>query len=103
MSQLFAALDAAWRVLLVGVLLGAGLPSLFALGIRAFAWGTGGDAEEHAPGSLPKGHPIGRIIGTVLFAAVIAVVAVGITYIVAHGLGWTLSFNGILPVLSPKG
>lgn len=102
MSQLWAALDAAWRVLLVGIVLGAGLPSLFALGIRAFAWGTGGDAEEHAPGSLPKGHPIGRVIGTVLFAVVVGVVAIGITYIVAHGLGWTITFNGILPVFTKR-
>ena len=102
MSQLYAALDGAWRVLLIGVVLGAGLPSLFALGIRAFAWGTGGDAEEHAPGSLPKGHLTGRVLGSVLFGVVVLVVGLGIAYIVAHGLGWTITFNGLMPVFSPK-
>ena len=45
MDQLFAALDASWRVLLVGLVLGAGLPTVYAFGIRALAWGTGGDAQ----------------------------------------------------------
>lgn len=34
MDQLWAALDATWRILLVGLVLGAGLPTLFAVGIR---------------------------------------------------------------------
>ena len=29
-------------------------------------------------------------------------VLLGISYIVAHGLGWTITFNGILPVFTPK-
>jgi hypothetical protein len=103
MSQVQAALDAAWRVLLVGVLLGAGLPTLFALGIRAMAWGTGGEAEIHGVGELPKPHPIGRWIAYALFGFVVFCVLLGIGYIVAHGLGMTITFNGILPVFTPKG
>jgi len=102
MSQVWAALDAAWRVLLVGLVLGAGLPALFALGVRSMAWGTGGDAEVHAEGFAPKPHRVGVIIAYVLFAAVIAIVILGISYIVAHGLGYELTFEGLMPVFVPR-
>ncbi len=102
MEQLLAALDAAWRVLLVGLVLGAGLPTMFAFGIRALAWGSGGDAEVHADGVVLKPHPLGRAIAYTMFALVIVSVLLGLGYIVAHGLGWTLTFNGILPVFTPK-
>lgn len=35
-----AALDGAWRVLVAGLVLGAGLPILFALGVKSLAWPT---------------------------------------------------------------
>ncbi len=35
------ALDDAWRVLAAGLLLGAGLPILFALGVKSLAWANG--------------------------------------------------------------
>jgi predicted secreted protein len=102
MDQLFAALDAGWRVLLVGLVLGAGLPAVFAFGVRALAWGTGGDAEVHATGMEPKPHLLGRVVASAMFALVIAAVLLGISYIVAHGLGYAITFNGILPVFTPK-
>lgn len=103
MSQVLAALDAAWRILLIGLVLGAGLPALFAVGVRTMAWGTGGEAEVHAEGVLPKAHPVGRWIGMAIFALVVLVVLLGISYIVAHGLGYDLRFQGILPVFTPRG
>jgi hypothetical protein len=102
MDQLLAALDAGWRVLLVGLVLGAGLPTMFAFGIRALAWGSGGDAEVHADGVVLKPHPVGRVIAYTMFALVVVSVLLGLSYIVAHGLGWTLTFNGMLPVFTPK-
>lgn len=68
MEQVLAAIDAIWRVLLVGVLLGAGLPAVFSLGVR---W------QAH-------GH---RVAGWCAYALVAAAVLVGIAGIVAHGLG----------------
>ena len=47
--------DAAWKVLAVGLLLGAGLPALFALGIRSMAYGVGGAAEIDTTASP---HPV---------------------------------------------
>ena len=102
MNQVIAALDAVWRVLAIALLLGAGLPTLFAFGIRAFAWGTGGDAEEHTEGVIPRGHLLGRVVGCVLFGVVVLAVMAGIAYIAAHGMGWVVTFDGIVPVLTPK-
>jgi hypothetical protein len=102
MDQVWAALDATWRILLVGLLFGAGLPAIFALGIRSLAWGTGGEAEIHDTDEPVKPHLGGRVIAYTLFALVIATVVAGVGYIVAHGLGLTVTFNGLLPVFAPK-
>jgi hypothetical protein len=102
MEQLAAALDAAWRVLLVGLVLGAGLPSMFAFGVRALAWGTGGEAEVHDASVVVKPHALGRVVAYTMFGLVIIAVLLGIAYIVAHGLGMTMTFNGIIPVFTRK-
>ena len=103
MHNLGFALDGAWRVLLAGLILGAGLPTLFGLGIRALAYGAGGDAEVHETGvSGPTPHPIGTVLGWVLFAIVLLVVLLGITFIVASGFGKALSFEHIIPTLVDK-
>jgi hypothetical protein len=102
MEQFLAAMDGAWRVLLVGLVLGAGLPALFAVGIRALAWGAGGDAEISDTGVTLKPHPLGRVIAYAMFAIVVLAVLLGVGYIVAHGLGWELTFNGVLPEFTKK-
>lgn len=103
MHNLGFAADAAWKVLLAGLVLGAGLPTVFALGIRAMAYGAGGDAEVHASGTAgAAAHPIGRIVGYLCFALVLAGVALGITFIVATGFGKALSFEHIYPTLVAK-
>ncbi len=103
MDQVMLALEGAGRVLLAGLLLGAGLPALYAFGIRAMAWGAGGEAGVHDEGVVLKPHPIGKVIAWILFGIVILAVLLGISYIVAHGFGWTIKFNGIIPVFAPKG
>jgi hypothetical protein len=102
MDQVLAALDSAWRVLLIGVLMGAGMPVLFALGVKALAWGAGGEAEAHLEGESPRPHVLGRLLALVLFTLVVLVVLGGVGYIVAHGLGWVITFDGIVPVFSHK-
>lgn len=77
MSQAMAALDAIWRVLAIGLLLGAGLPALFSLGVRQLALAT-------EPGANPALH---RVLAWVAFGVVGAAVLLGIAGIVAHGLG----------------
>jgi hypothetical protein len=103
MHNLGFALDGAWRVLLAGVLLGAGLPILYALGIRSLAWGAGGDAEVHESGVTgPTPHPLGTAVGYLLFAIVVLGVLLGVTFIVATGFGKALSFEHLYPTIVAK-
>lgn len=92
MQNLNFALDGAWRVLLAGLVLGAGLPVLFALGIRSLAWSASGGVAR----------PAGRAIGYGLFAVVVLGVLLGITFIVATGFGKALSFDHVYPTVVPK-
>jgi hypothetical protein len=95
--------DAVWRITLVSLILGAGLPALFAFGIRAMAWGTGGEAEIHAAGTAaPAPHPLGRAVAFACFAIVVLVVALGIVFIVASGFGKELDFSTIYPTIHDK-
>ncbi|MFI7601551.1 hypothetical protein [Actinoplanes sp. NPDC049681] len=103
MHNLGFALESAWKVVAAGLVLGAGLPALFGLGIRALAYGAGGDAEEHAAGARgPAGHPLGVVLGWALFAIVLLGVVLGITFIVAGGFGKALSFEHVFPTLVDK-
>lgn len=98
MNTLWLALGGAWNVLWVGLLLGAGLPAVFALGIRALSYGVGGDADatDHVP------HPAARVVAYLCFAVVLVAVAAGIGVIVAHGLGMRLVMDGLLPTFVAK-
>lgn len=98
MNNLWLALEGAWQVLLIGMLLGAGLPAIFALGIRALSYGVGGDADAvaHRP------HPAAKVVAGLCFAVVLLAIAVGVGTIVAHGLGLQLTFENLLPVLKPR-
>ena len=91
MHNLGFALEGAWHVLVASLVLGAALPALFALGVRSLAHGAG------ASGSAPR--PAGTVIGWLLFAVVVAVVLLGITYIAAYGFGKSLSFEHIYPTI----
>lgn len=90
--------DAILMVLVVGVVVGAGLPAIFALGIKALAYGAGGDAEM----SHEAGHPIGTVVGYLLFAVVLAVIAMGISIVVSSGLGYAVNFSHVIPTFHKK-
>ncbi|GAA1756347.1 hypothetical protein [Nostocoides vanveenii] len=98
MNNFEFALEGAWKVLAAGLLLGAGLPAIFAFGIRALAYGQGGDAEINHE----AGHPVGKVLAILCFAIVLAAVALGITTIVASGFGQKVSFEHIYPMLVDK-
>ncbi|MFG1607665.1 hypothetical protein [Actinoplanes sp. NPDC049265] len=83
MHNVTLALDSAWRVLLVCLLFGAGLPALFAAGIRVLA------------------RPA-RPLAYACFTVVLLGVALGITLIVASGFGQALSFEHVYPTLTDK-
>lgn len=103
MHNVTLALQGSWKVLIASLILGAGLPLLFALGIRSLAWGAGGEAEVHQSGVTgPRANPFGTILGYLLFAIVLFGVALGITFIVATGFGKALSFEHIYPTIINK-
>jgi hypothetical protein len=92
------AFDGAWRVLLAGLVFGAGLPAVFAVGIRSLAWGAGGSAEV----SGAAGNPFGKAVAGVCLVVVLAGVALGITIIAAAGFGKAVSFEHGYPTVVAK-
>ena len=76
-------LENIFRVLVVGLVLGAGLPAVFAVGLRAYANGSGGvdaDGKEHAANFVL------RILGILLFILVAAVIVMAILWITRNTL-----------------
>ena len=98
-------LEAAGQVALAALLLGAGLPALFALGVRSFtlagaAGHPGADGESSATSRIPA--PLLRIIGALCYVLVIAAVAIGLSVIIATGFGQEVSFEHVVPTFVPK-
>lgn len=71
--------NALWKVLAVGILLGAGLPALYALALRALNSGRTVNADGTVSGTASAG---GRAIGFILLAIIIAIALFGIVVIV---------------------
>jgi hypothetical protein len=77
-------LHALWKIVVVGLLAGAGLPALFAVGLRALSAGPHGatlasvDDDRVFGGSIP-----GLIAASVCFAVVLAAIGLGIYQVVA--------------------
>jgi hypothetical protein len=103
-------LEAAGQVALVALLLGAGLPALFAVGVRSFtlAGAAGGTAATSTTGGTGgAGHsrfsvPVLRFVGVLCFVLVVAAVAIGLTVIIATGFGQEVSFEHVFPTFVPK-
>jgi hypothetical protein len=98
-------LEAAGQVALVALVLGAGLPALFAVGVRSFtlagsAGTSTGDGEATSPSRIPVSML--RVIGILCFAVVVAAVAIGLSIIIATGFGQQVSFEHIVPTFVPK-
>ena len=103
MHNVSFAADSALKILVACLLLGAGLPALFAVGIRALAYGAGGEAEVHESGvSSPRPRALGTVAGYLCFAIVLLGVILGITFIVASGFGKAVSFDHIYPTIINK-
>jgi hypothetical protein len=71
-------LEAILKVLVVGLLLGAGLPAIFATGMVAYSNGAGG---QHSDGTVTAGNPAVKYLGILLFALVGLVVLVALLWI----------------------
>jgi hypothetical protein len=75
--------SALWKIIVVGVLAGAGLPAVFAIGLRALNFRSGVVASSD-DARVYGGNPAGLVAGAFCFAVVLAAIGWGI-YFIVHG------------------
>lgn len=66
------------KVLIVGLVLGAGLPAIFAGGMLAYSFGAGGEEADH---EIHKSNPALKYLGILLFAFVALVILTAVAWI----------------------
>ena len=75
-------------VLAVGLVLGAGLPAIFAAGMLAYSHGAGGEEADHL---IHKANPPLKYLGILLFVVVGLVIVIGVAWItkstILHNFG----------------
>ena len=70
---------ALWQIVVLSLLAGAGLPALFAIGLRALSLGGGGTATAEGPSDkLVGGNPAGQVAAGVCFLIVLGAIGWGI-------------------------
>ena len=85
-------LEAILKVLAVGLILGAGLPAIFAIGLVAFSKGSGGVRND---GTTTAPNPALKFAGLLLFALVGAVIVIAILYITKGTIQHHFGFNPV--------
>ena len=72
------------QIMIAGLIVGAGLPALFSLGVRLNAEGVG--VAEHG-GNLSRRNPVLIALSWVVFALVLAAVIIGVLFIASDFIG----------------
>ena len=93
MNMIPLALDGAWKVLAAGLVLGAGLPIIFALAVRGMAMAQGAGAII----GQQTAKPAGKVIAWALLLVILLAVSYGISFIMATGLGKVVTFDHVIP------
>jgi hypothetical protein len=77
-------LTALWQIIVLGIICGAGLPALFAIGLRTLSQPRQG-ATAAGPESdvIVAAGPLGILAAAICFAVVLAAIGWGIYFIVA--------------------
>lgn len=91
-------LEAIAKVLVVGLIFGAGLPALFAVGMRAVAAGEGGtdtNGVAHAP------TPALKYVGWFLFLLIAAIIVIAVLWIARASIYYHLGID-LFPWASKK-
>lgn len=70
--------ESIFKVLVVGLILGAGLPALFATGMLAYSFGAGGEEADHV---IHKPNPALKALGILLFVFVSLVILTAVAWI----------------------
>jgi hypothetical protein len=95
--------EAAWKVAVYGLILGAGLPAVFAVGVRSTVLANQTHDSTSSLGVTSSVPPtVNRVVGVVCFVIVVVAVALGISLILAAGLGKEVSFEHFYPTFVPK-
>ncbi|MEE6163864.1 MULTISPECIES: hypothetical protein [unclassified Mycolicibacterium] len=84
--------EAIFKVLVVGLILGAGLPAVFASGLVAYSSGAGGTHED---GTVSAPNQALKALGLLLFAVVAAVIVIAILYITKTTIIHHFGFNPV--------
>jgi hypothetical protein len=78
-----------WKTVVYGLIAGAGLPALFAIGLSALSRGprvaTAGGGDADASERVYGGSILGLIIAVICFAIILAAIGWGIHYIYVSG------------------
>ncbi|MGG5258208.1 hypothetical protein [Phycicoccus avicenniae] len=98
MRSLELALQGAGKVLLAGLVFGAGLTVVYALAMRVLTLG----ARPTDGGGPPQYTLLGRTLAGLLIAVVVGGVLLGLLLIVASGFGKAVSFENIVPAIVDK-
>ncbi|MEH3155740.1 MAG: hypothetical protein PGN29_10465 [Gordonia paraffinivorans] len=83
--------EAIFKVLVVGLVLGAGLPALFAVGLRLFAAGSGDTGADGT--TTASGNPALKAAGIALFALIGVVILLGILWITRTTINYHFGVN----------
>jgi hypothetical protein len=75
-------LSALWRIVVIGVLAGAGLPALFAVGLRALSTDPRGGTLTDDDDRVVGGSSAGIAVAAVCFVVVLAAIGYGVYLIV---------------------
>ena len=93
MQYVIDILDKVIPVFIAGLFFGAGLPALYAMGLRLLA----GRTEYTADGQLVEIEPPGtmaKIAASCIFAIIVAIVIIGILWVakdfIDHTFGWNI-------------
>lgn len=86
MNLLLDTVGSLWQVVLVGILFGAGLPTVFALGMRSLAAGTSENPDVAA-------HPLGKVGAVLCFAVVVVAIVAGILLLTSDFLASTFGIS----------
>ncbi|MFT4080948.1 MAG: hypothetical protein QM638_00030 [Nocardioides sp.] len=96
-------LDGAWKVLLAGLILGAGLCAVYAVGIRGMALSAAGSGEAGQGGQGGRqGNAIGYVIAGVCLLIVLYGIVSGIMIVLGSGLGKDVTFDHVIPMFTEK-
>jgi len=93
MNMVPLALEGAWKVLAAGLVLGAGLPLIYAFVVRSLAMAQGAGAIL----GQQTAKPWAKFLAWALLLVILLAVSYGISFIVATGLGKQVTFDHVIP------